>query len=159
MPDVRVLRAGLAPTVGVSLTHSGVLACAAVTRGAVVGVDLETGPMPSSQAFLQEAFAEGELEGFAHFPEGPGGDVVRLAWTLKEAVLKVWGVGLRAPLGQVRVVPGAALWRDGGLHYEVDVEVGPLPEGLPPPPGRLSCVTLPLEREALLTVALVACSA
>ena len=140
--------------IGLSLAHSGSLACAAVARGAVLGVDLEAEALPVGAAFLEEAFAPGELEGFGSLAESFPGELVRVAWTLKEAALKVWGVGLRAPLGQVRLVPGAATREGQGVHFPVEVHVGPLPGNLPPPPRRLECVTVQVGEGALLSVAL-----
>lgn len=98
--------AGLgAPPVAISLTHSGTLACAAVAEGTQpLGIDLEAEALEAAPSFLEEAFAPGELDGFRPF-EAWGLDPLRAAWTLKEAVLKVWGVGLRVPLTRLQLQP------------------------------------------------------
>ncbi|MGQ0504707.1 MAG: 4'-phosphopantetheinyl transferase family protein [Myxococcaceae bacterium] len=120
-------------SVHISISHSEGWAVAAATRTGPVGIDLEPLSRTLDLAFCDEAFAEGELEGTTPLQ----------AWVLKEAVLKVWGVGLRAPLGQVC------------LRYEaplVEVHVGNLPLGLGTPPARLNA-KIWRERDFLLALA------
>jgi len=136
-----------------SLTHSGSLACAAAMIGAqTIGIDLECVEPVGSPAFEQEAFAPGELADFARFA-AHGIAPITAAWTLKEAALKVWGVGLRAVLPAVRLVPGELERGPArGLVFTARVLVGAQPPGLPPPPLRLWCAML-REGAAVLSLA------
>ncbi|MFL5355568.1 4'-phosphopantetheinyl transferase family protein [Archangium sp.] len=122
-----------------SISHSAGLAVAGVARGGALGVDLEQ-RVEASAAFLEEAFAPGEHEGYLAVCEGRM-DAVTAAWTLKEAVLKVWGVGLRAPLQKVAVRP-VLLHADGGrLSLRVTLETAEgLPPGLGEPPSMLAAL-------------------
>lgn len=104
-PYVSGIDAAPLPPVAISLSHSGMLACAAVAEGRdPLGIDLEAAALEEAPSFLEEAFAPGELQGFGRFGD-LGVDPVRAAWTLKEAVLKVWGVGLRVPLRRLQLQP------------------------------------------------------
>lgn len=124
--------------VALSLSHAGGLAVAAVAPGGALGVDLER-QVEASPAFLEEAFAPGEHEGYLALDLG-GLDATTAAWTLKEAVLKVWGVGLRAPLQQVALRPRVLPGREGLQPLRVIVETGPLPPELGTPPRELDAV-------------------
>lgn len=137
-----------------ALTHSGALACAVAMVGAQrIGVDLELVAPPDTAAFMDEAFAPGELEGFARF-EAFGLHPRTLAWTVKEAALKVWGVGLRAVLPAVRLLPQAPRPdAPGRVTFACRLQVGTQPAGLPPPPLRLACASA-FHGAAVLSVAL-----
>jgi len=130
----------LAPERGLalSLSHSGGLAVAALSRGEPLGVDLEQ-PVEAGAAFLEEAFAPGEHEGYAAVCAGRM-ETATAAWALKEAVLKVWGVGLRAPLRQVAVRPVLLDTREHGLALRLTIETGALPPGLGAPPMHLTAL-------------------
>lgn len=137
-----------------SVTHSGEWACAAAMVGPQrIGIDLELAAPPDTPHFEEEAFAPGEVSGFERF-EARGLRSRTAAWTLKEAALKVWGVGLRAVLPRVRLIP-EDLSPDGpgGLAFACALEVGAQPAHLPPPPRRLTCVFL-VRGEGVLAVAI-----
>lgn len=122
-----------------SISHSAGLAVAGVARGGALGVDLEQ-RVEAGAAFLEEAFAPGEHEGYRSVCVDRM-DPVTAAWALKEAVLKVWGVGLRAPLQKVAVRP-VLLHADGGrlaLRVTLEMEEG-LPPGLGEPPSTLAAL-------------------
>lgn len=87
--------------IAVSISHSSGWAVAAAAHGGPLGVDLESRSLDVGPAFVAEAFAPGELEGWAHF----GTSALAVAWAAKEAMLKWSGVGLRAALQQVSVSP------------------------------------------------------
>ena len=88
-----------------SSSHSGGLACYAVTVGADVGVDVERiRPMPDLDDIARLYFAESERGALARRPAGAGRleEFFRL-WTTKEAVLKATGDGLTRPLASVEI--------------------------------------------------------
>jgi len=126
------------PDVALSISHSAGLAVAAVARGGALGVDLER-TLEVGPAFLEEAFAPGEPEGYAAVCAGRV-EPLTAAWTLKEAVLKVWGVGLRAPLQQVRLQPTLLHARQDVLALRLTLELGRLPPDLGLPPTTLAAL-------------------
>jgi 4'-phosphopantetheinyl transferase len=128
-----------APELALSISHSAGLAVAAVSLGGPLGVDLEQRVVEVSEAFLEEAFAPGEPEGYLAACAGRG-EPLTAAWAMKEAVLKVWGVGLRAPLQQVAVRP--TLLHDSGacVSLRLTLETGRLPPDLGPPPATLAAL-------------------
>ncbi|HEX8819003.1 MAG TPA: 4'-phosphopantetheinyl transferase superfamily protein [Archangium sp.] len=139
----------LEPTHGLalSLTHSTGLAVAALARGAPLGVDLER-TVEVSEAFLEEAFCPGEREGYEPLCAGRM-DTTTATWAMKEAVLKVWGVGLRAPLLRVAVRPALLAERGGLLSLRLTVETEALPPHLGAPPTLLDAVLLAWEDRVL----------
>lgn len=143
----------LLPEQGVSLSisHAGGWAVAAARRGEAIGVDLEE-CAPRDPSFAGEAFAEGELEAFGSLLPG---DPVNALWALKEAVLKVWGVGLRAPLRGVCLAPGAARPVEEGLELALQVRTGELPVDLSPAPRSLHALLVrPSDRLVLVLAGL-----
>lgn len=134
-----------ASDVSVSISHAGGLACAAAARGGPLGVDLESLREPVGPAFRTEAFADGELEAWER-----AGQLSELElWAAKEAVLKHWGVGLRAPLLQVALVPRDIEKTPSGLLAEIEVRAGSL-DGLPEPPSRVSLRLIRLQKNGLV---------
>jgi 4'-phosphopantetheinyl transferase len=139
-----------APGVALSISHSAGLAVAAVAHGGPLGVDLEY-PVEVGAAFQEEAFAPGELEGY-RAPCADRMEPITAAWAMKEAVLKVWGVGLRAPLQQVAVRPVELDTSGASVSLRLSLETGTLPPGLGPPPTVLSAL-LVWEATQVLAVA------
>lgn len=99
------------PDLRFSLAHAdGVSVCAAA-EGRDVGADVESldrlGPNPLEAA--SELCSPAEFEALLHTPP----DLVRerflLLWTVKEAVAKATGLGLRLPLIRIRVFSGGPL--------------------------------------------------
>ncbi|WNG44597.1 4'-phosphopantetheinyl transferase superfamily protein [Archangium minus] len=121
-----------------SISHSAGLAVAGVARGGPLGVDLE-GRVEASEAFLEEAFAPDEREGYFAVCEG-GMDPTTAAWAMKEAVLKVWGVGLRAPLQKVAVRPVRLHVSENQVSLRLTLETWELPPGLGEPPETLAAL-------------------
>ncbi|WP_375771062.1 4'-phosphopantetheinyl transferase superfamily protein [Archangium gephyra] len=134
-----------------SISHSAELAVAAVARGGPLGVDLEQ-RVEAGGAFLEEAFAPGELEGYRSVCEGHL-DPATAAWALKEAVLKVWGVGLRAPLQKVAVRPVLLHAAGGPLSLRVTLETWELPPGLGAPPPALAALLMAWRAGGVLALA------
>ena len=96
----------------ISISHSSGHALAAVSstgHGGPIGIDLEPEHLDVEASFASEAFAVGELDGWSLVPTQLAAARVSIAWAAKEAALKVWGIGLRAPLGQVALQPQAFL--------------------------------------------------
>ena len=88
----------------ISLTHSGGMAAAAVDpSGRPIGVDLEK-IEERHPSWSPVAFHKDELKG-----EADASTMTRL-WTVKEAVLKLLGLGLSADLHEVRMRPGLTLY-------------------------------------------------
>ena len=125
-----------------SISHSRGLAVAAVSRGGALGVDLEH-RVEAGEAFLEEAFAPGEWERYVPMCAGRM-DPATAAWAMKEAVLKVWGVGLRAPLQKVAVRPEPLRLDEEQdeeqLSLRLTLETEGLPPGLGEPPSSLAAL-------------------
>lgn len=87
------------PALALSLSHGAGWACACAALRGQVGLDIER-IEPRHPAFIEEAFTRAELELWSavtgHAAEDPV--TVTLGWCAKEALLKLAGVGLRAPL-------------------------------------------------------------
>ena len=112
--------------VAVSISHSSGQAVAIAARGEPLGVDLESASLSPDASFAREAFAEGELARWDIVPPALQPARLALAWAAKEAVLKVWGVGLRAPLGLIGLRPGEFVASDAGWRFSIAVD-GPCP--------------------------------
>ncbi|WP_257452834.1 4'-phosphopantetheinyl transferase family protein [Archangium lipolyticum] len=140
-----------APDVALSISHSEGLAVAAVARGGALGVDLEQ-RVEAGGAFLEEAFAPGEHEGYAA-PCAGRVEPVTAAWAMKEAVLKVWGVGLRAPLQRVAVRPVLLSASGEALSLRLTLEAEGLPPELGVPPAVLTGLLLAGEHGRVLALA------
>jgi 4'-phosphopantetheinyl transferase len=134
-----------------SISHSAGLAVAAVARGGALGVDLEE-RVEAGEAFLEEAFAPGEHEGYAA-PCAGWMDPATAAWAMKEAVLKVWGVGLRAPLQKVAVRPVLLHADEGSVSLRVTLETQGLPPGLGEPPSSLGALLVAWQPGRVLALA------
>jgi 4'-phosphopantetheinyl transferase len=135
-----------------SISHSAELAVAAVARGAALGVDLEQ-RVEAGGAFLEEAFAPGELEGYRSVCAAGHLDPATAAWALKEAVLKVWGVGLRAPLQKVAVRPVLLQAAGDAVSLRVTLDTWALPPGLGEPPPALAALLVAWRAGGVLALA------
>lgn len=87
-----------------SISHSGPLAFCALTQAPalMVGVDLEK-IEPRSEDFIQDYFTPGEQRLVGSFPLEAKHAAVTLIWSMKEAMLKAIGVGLRWDTRQVEI--------------------------------------------------------
>ncbi len=101
-PVARSATGALLP-VHVSITHAGGVAAAAAARERI-GLDLVSFE-PLEPAFLEEAFARGELAAWARWTRAAGPRIPCLAFAAKEAAVKWLGTGLAVPLGSVVAVP------------------------------------------------------
>jgi phosphopantetheinyl transferase (holo-ACP synthase) len=110
VPTWRLLKPGDVPAWPISISHSAGLAAAAVHTGAArLGIDLEK-VENRDPAWLEIAFHPDE-RGETATPEA----ATRL-WTVKEAALKVLGLGLRADLWDVRCEHGRVRLLGGALQ-------------------------------------------
>ena len=93
-----IARVPTEPAVHVSISHREGSAVAVAARGERVGLDLES-IEPRSEAFAQDWFTEAERSAL-------GGDDRRLtiAWSAKEAVQKVLGLGMAVSPREIEVV-------------------------------------------------------
>lgn len=118
---------GILLDVHLSITHADGLAAAAAGPDPL-GLDLVS-LEPLDAAFREEAFAAGELAGWAQLGElAAGADAAAcLAFAAKEAALKWLGTGLGLPLHAVRVAPvgrpGAPARLGGVVALAVSVRV------------------------------------
>jgi phosphopantetheinyl transferase (holo-ACP synthase) len=91
--------AGQRMSLEVSISHGAGLGCAAAVGWGKIGLDVERieGRL---EGFREGAFGPGEVESWREALGGRVADdrVVTVAWCAKEALLKVAGLGLRAPL-------------------------------------------------------------
>jgi 4'-phosphopantetheinyl transferase len=140
-----------APELALSISHSNGLAVAAVSRGEPLGVDLEQ-RVEAGGAFLEEAFAPGEHEGYAAPCTGRV-EPITAAWAMKEAVLKVWGVGLRAPLQRVAVRPALLTASGQALSLRLTLEAEGLSPELGVPPQELTGLLMVGEHGRVLALA------
>ncbi len=87
-----------------SISHSGQLALCGLTQVPTmgVGVDLEK-IEPRSEDFIQDYFTPDEQRLVGSFPPKVKHTAVTLIWSMKEAMLKALGVGLRRDTRQVEV--------------------------------------------------------
>jgi phosphopantetheinyl transferase len=101
------------PALALSISHGAGWACAGMTFRGQVGIDIER-IEPRHPAFVEEAFLPAEL-GLWSTVTGRGAEdpvTVTLGWCVKEALLKLAGVGLRAPLGDYAAL--ALRWPEAG---------------------------------------------
>jgi 4'-phosphopantetheinyl transferase len=90
--------------VSFNLSHSGIYAAAAVSRGREVGIDLERIRPDAAGRDIAARFFSSEER--AWLEATPGVEAFFRLWTAKEAVLKAMGTGLSTPLNALSVRPG-----------------------------------------------------
>jgi hypothetical protein len=115
-------------------------------------VALETSRLAPSASLLDEAFAPGEVQRFRDVGFSPASGVC-LAWTLKEAALKVWGVGARVPGNKMQLLPKDPVLDGVCLRLQFRAMVDELPPGVGSPPGDLEALVMPLQGERILVLA------
>lgn len=92
-----------------NLAHSGSLAAVAVTRGRLIGVDIEKiRPLADAEQLVARFFSANERAVFQGLPPGEKTAAFYNLWTRKEAWLKATGEGIGHLLDQVEVsfIPG-----------------------------------------------------
>lgn len=87
-----------------NLSHSGIYAAAAVSRGREVGIDVEKIRPDASGRDIAARFFSGEEQ--VWLDATPGVEAFFRLWTAKEAVLKAMGTGLSTGLRRLSVRPG-----------------------------------------------------
>jgi 4'-phosphopantetheinyl transferase len=101
-----------------SISHSDPFALAALSPDPRlrIGVDLER-IEPRSDIFLEDYFTRTELELMFSFPAAQRALLANLFWSIKEAMLKAVGVGLRRDTRSVEVYQMDGLFsKDGSWH-------------------------------------------
>lgn len=87
-----------------NLSHSGGFAVVGVTRGARIGVDVETRRrMDDMSSLARHCFAPAEVRELESLPHAARLDAFFNAWTRKEAYIKAIGDGLSCPLESFEV--------------------------------------------------------
>jgi 4'-phosphopantetheinyl transferase len=81
------------------VSHSGSLALYAVTRGRLVGIDVEEiRPIPDADQVAERFFSPAEQVALRAMPDERRLDAFYACWTRKEALVKALGDGLSVPL-------------------------------------------------------------
>lgn len=94
------------PPLSFNLTHIRGFAACAIYQGAPVGIDAEDIRRPAAIAEIAARwYAPGERRLLARLPEARRAEMFFRIWTLKEAILKASGLGLRLDLRQFSVDP------------------------------------------------------
>jgi phosphopantetheinyl transferase len=84
-----------------SLSYSSECDALVVSRGVSVGVDVESGEAAFSEAMIETFLAPGELRYLAtHGIKNLGEELIRF-WTMKEALLKLFGTGLSEDIRRI----------------------------------------------------------
>lgn len=97
---------GVAPHFDLSIAHCGDVAIAALgDHGERIGVDLEA-LIDARPGFDDVTFSPTELATLAALPTPARATYRTRLWTLKEALLKALGTGLRVPLPEISVLLG-----------------------------------------------------
>ena len=115
-----------------NLSHAGNQMILGVTRGRMIGVDIESrGRRTDSEAIAKRFFSPHEVEQFLRFPIEERGAAFLRCWVRKEAYVKAIGTGISEGLQSfaVSLADSAStplLWpNDAGDWTFSDVEVGP----------------------------------
>ncbi|MGC9500923.1 4'-phosphopantetheinyl transferase family protein [Streptomyces sp. WG7] len=101
---------------GVSISHSGPYAAAAVATGLDVGVDAQV-PRPPSAALLRRCCAPGTAARLANLPSERAALAFAQVWTVQEACVKARGTGLSGAPWRVRADPDGQAGTWGALHW------------------------------------------
>ncbi|MDX3604395.1 4'-phosphopantetheinyl transferase superfamily protein [Streptomyces scabiei] len=116
------------PDTGVSISHSGPYAAAAVATGLDVGVDAQV-PRPPSAALLRRCCAPGTAARLASQPPERAAVAFARIWAVQEACVKARGTGLSGAPWRVRAGPegqdgswGALQWRRPPWHDAAGAE-------------------------------------
>ncbi|WP_369147681.1 4'-phosphopantetheinyl transferase superfamily protein [Streptomyces sp. R44] len=104
------------PDTGVSISHSGPYAAAAVATGLDVGVDAQV-PRPPLAALLRRCCAPGTAAHLANLPPERAALAFARIWSVQEACVKARGTGLSGAPWRVRVDPGSQAGTSGALHW------------------------------------------
>ncbi|QIJ60677.1 4'-phosphopantetheinyl transferase superfamily protein [Streptomyces sp. JB150] len=112
------------PDTGVSVSHSGPYAAAAVAAGLDVGVDVQV-PREPSAALLRRCCAPGTAARLASLPPERAALAFARIWTVQEACVKARGTGLAGAPWRVRAGPGGRAGTWGALRWRRPPWSGP----------------------------------
>jgi len=133
-----------------SLSHRDDLAVCALTLkpGRSVGIDLEK-VEPRTEGFILDYFTPAEIERMATCPPEQHERWVALTWSIKEALLKLAGIGLRLDTRKIELVRADGFGRAAGSGWQaVKVSLPELPWA-----GELSTWWQPYRAGYVLTLA------
>ncbi|MGA4803265.1 4'-phosphopantetheinyl transferase superfamily protein [Streptomyces lavendulocolor] len=128
------------PGTGISVSHSGPYAVAAVGAGADVGVDVQV-PVPPSPRMLRRCCAPRTAARLTAMEPGPAALAFARVWAVQEACVKARGTGLAGAPWRVPADPDAPAGAWGSLRW---CRL-PRPAGAGPEPAALACAFGPPE--------------
>lgn len=96
-PSVSGSQAGT-PRLSFNLSHTRGLVALAVTRGHLVGIDVERIDRVFNDQIIERHFAASEVQALRALPDSAQATAFFEYWTLKEAYIKARGMGLAIPL-------------------------------------------------------------
>ncbi len=100
-PRIAHTQAGLTDGLDFNLSHTRGLIALAVTRHAIVGVDVEAASRHLDLALAAAVCSPGELRALQALPPAAQADRLLALWTLKESYAKAIGRGLEMPLARI----------------------------------------------------------
>ena len=80
-----------------SCSHTPWASVIAVSSAGEIGVDIAEAAFPSSPEWISDVLSQEERSAFNELPECERGNVLSRLWTLKEAYVKLLGIGIAAP--------------------------------------------------------------
>lgn len=146
------------PTVHVSLARAGGRLALAVTAAGPVGIDLESIAGLGRAPVADVVFSDAEARALAHLEPGAATAAVAVVWTVKEAVLKAAGVGLRVDPRDLTVALPAVGTPAAGRSTAAPAAHSPVLAGWPDSPfplERMHLLPLPASAGVVGTVAVV----
>jgi 4'-phosphopantetheinyl transferase len=80
-----------------SCSHTPWASVIAVSTAGEIGIDIAEAAFPASPDWIADVLSQEEQSALAQVPEGERGSVLSRLWTLKEAYVKLLGIGIAEP--------------------------------------------------------------